>query len=97
MCHLCEYDKLSYAVLDMFHKLEICTWHTVPYALYFKRTKQTTTRKELSSMGTEAERQDTRKAMAYDLNKIYAQIFDEETCKKIAEVQDKYLETANQK
>ncbi len=48
-------------------------------------------------MGTEAERQDTRKAMAYDLNKIYAQVFDEETCKKIAEVQDKYLETANQK
>ncbi len=48
-------------------------------------------------MGTEAERQDTRKAMAYDLNKIYKQIFDEETCKKIAEVQDKYLETANQK
>lgn len=48
-------------------------------------------------MGTEAERQDTRKAMAYDLNKIYKQIFDKETCEKIAEVQDQYLETANQK
>lgn len=48
-------------------------------------------------MPTEAERQDTRKAMAYDLNKIYKQVFDEETYKKITEIQDKYLETANQK
>lgn len=48
-------------------------------------------------MGTEAERQDTRKAMAYDLNKIYSNHFDEETCKKIAAIQDQYLETANQK
>lgn len=48
-------------------------------------------------MGTEAERQDTRKAMAYDLNKIYKQMFDEETYKKIVEIQDQYLETANQK
>lgn len=48
-------------------------------------------------MGTEVERQDTRKAMAYDLNKIYKQVFDEETFKKIEEITDKYLETANQK
>lgn len=48
-------------------------------------------------MGTEVERQDTRKAMAYDLNKIYKQVFDEETYKKIVEIQDQYLETANQK
>lgn len=48
-------------------------------------------------MGTEAERQDTRKAMAYDLNKIYSNHFDEETCKKIAAIQDQYLETASQK
>lgn len=48
-------------------------------------------------MGTEAERQDTRKAMAYDLNKIYRQVFDEETYRKIEEITDKYLETANQK
>lgn len=48
-------------------------------------------------MGTEAERQDTRKAMAYDLNKIFRQVFDKETCEKIAEITDQYLETANQK
>lgn len=48
-------------------------------------------------MGTEAERQDARKAMAYDLYKIYKQVFDEETYKKIVEVTDTYLETANQK
>ena len=48
-------------------------------------------------MGTEAERQDARKAMAYDLYKIYKQIFDDETFQKIVEVTDQYLETANQK
>lgn len=48
-------------------------------------------------MGTEAERQDARKAMAYDLYKIYKQVFDDETYQKIVEVTDKYLETANQK
>lgn len=48
-------------------------------------------------MDAEVERQDTRKAMAYDLNKIYKQVFDEETYAKIVEIQDKYLETANQK
>lgn len=48
-------------------------------------------------MDTEIERPDIRKAMAYDLNKIYRQVFDEETCKKIAEITDQYLETANQK
>lgn len=54
-------------------------------------------KKEVKRMGTEAERQDTRKAMAYDLNKLYRQHFDEEICKKIAAIQDQYLETANQK
>lgn len=48
-------------------------------------------------MGTEVERQDARKAMAYDWYKIYKQIFDEETCQKIVDITDKYLETANQK
>lgn len=48
-------------------------------------------------MGSEAERQDTRKAMAYDLYKIYKQILDEETYTKIVEATDKYIETANQK
>lgn len=48
-------------------------------------------------MGSEAERQDTRKAMAYDLYKIFKQVFDKETFEKIEEITDKYLETANQK
>lgn len=50
-------------------------------------------------MGTEAERQDTRKAMAYDLQKIIAKDTTRETYTKeeIKEIIDQYLETANQK
>lgn len=50
-------------------------------------------------MGTEAERQDTRKAMAYDLQKIISKDAAHETYTKqeINELIDQYLETANQK
>lgn len=49
-------------------------------------------------MGSEAERQDTRKAMAYDLHKIIdrdpAQVtYTKEEVKKLIDV---YIETANQ-
>lgn len=50
-------------------------------------------------MGTEAERQDTRKAMAYDLKKI----IDKEPTKtsytpeEVKKLIDVYLETADQK
>lgn len=56
-------------------------------------------RKEASDMGTEAERQDTRKAMAYDLKKIIRreparQSFTPEEVEKLI---DDYIETADQK
>lgn len=65
---------------------------TASAALAFPGEIQYNEKKGGSKMGTEAERQDTRKAMAYDLNRIYKQVFDEETCKKIEEIQDQYLE-----
>lgn len=46
-------------------------------------------------MMTEIERQDTRKAMIYDLYRIYKQILDEEIFKKIKEVTDQYIEAGN--
>jgi len=50
-------------------------------------------------MGTEAERQDTRKAMAYDLKKIIDKDPAQETYTKeeIKKIIDVYIETADQK
>lgn len=50
-------------------------------------------------MGTEAERQDTRKAMAYDLYKALDRATDKETY-TVAEIKaliDYYVETADQR
>ena len=50
-------------------------------------------------MGTEAERQDTRKAMLYDLQKIIQSTpdLDRETVEKIIKIMDEYIDVANQK
>ena len=48
-------------------------------------------------METEAERQDARKAMAYDLQKIISKAHETYTKEEIKELIDQYLETANQK
>lgn len=50
-------------------------------------------------MGTEAERQDTRKAMAYDLKKIIDRAPTKEsyTPEEIKKLIDVYIETADQK
>ena len=50
-------------------------------------------------MGTEAERQDTRKAMAYDLKKIIDRQPNKEsyTPEEIKKLIDVYIETADQK
>lgn len=50
-------------------------------------------------MGTEAERQDTRKAMLYDLQRIITSTpnLDPETVKKIIKIMDDYIDVANQK
>lgn len=50
-------------------------------------------------MGTEAERQDTRKAMAYDLKKIIDKEPAREsyTPEEIKKIIDLYIETADQK
>lgn len=50
-------------------------------------------------MGTEAERQDTRKAMAYDLKKIIDKEPTKEsyTPEEIKKLIDVYIETADQK
>lgn len=50
-------------------------------------------------MGTEAERQDTRKAMAYDLKKIIDKEPTKEsyTPEEIKKIIDVYIETADQK
>lgn len=50
---------------------------------------------ERNKMGSEVERQDARKAMAYDLNRLFQQVFDEKICQKIAEIIDQYLDTEN--
>jgi hypothetical protein len=49
--------------------------------------------KETGDMGTEAERQDTRKAMAYDL----IQILEEKPEKEMKKIIRIYLATADQK
>lgn len=48
---------------------------------------------------SEAERQDTRKAMLYDLQKIIQKEdgLDEETVKRIFKIMDDYITVANQK
>lgn len=50
-------------------------------------------------VGTEAERQDTRKAMAYDLKKIIDREPEKEsyTPEEIKKIIDVYIETADQK
>lgn len=50
-------------------------------------------------MGTEAERQDTRKAMAYDLQKIFTNDPSRDTYTKeeINQIIDQYIEAAIQK
>lgn len=50
-------------------------------------------------MPTEAERQDTRKAMLYDLQKIILSTpnLDPETVKTIVKIMDDYIAVANQK
>lgn len=50
-------------------------------------------------MGTDAERQDTRKAMLYDLQKLItsAPDLDPETVRKIIQIMDDYIDVANQK
>lgn len=50
-------------------------------------------------MGTEAERQDTRKAMAYDLKKIIDRQPGKEsyTPEEVKKLIDVYIETADQK
>lgn len=65
--------------------------------LYYNKTIQG--RKEAHSMGTEAERQDTRKAMAFDLCNIIdenpaQETYTKEEIKKLIRV---YVTTAEQK
>lgn len=50
-------------------------------------------------MGTEAERQDTRKAMAYDLNNLLDDRpdLDPETIKEVKNIIKVYINTADQK
>lgn len=50
-------------------------------------------------MGTEAERQDTRKAMIYDLQKIIKSTpdLDQRTVDTIIQIMDDYITTASQK
>ena len=50
-------------------------------------------------MGTDAERQDTRKAMIYDLQKIIKGVpdLDQKTVDAIFQIIDDYIVTANQK
>ncbi len=50
-------------------------------------------------MGTDAERQDTRKAMIYDLQKIIRGVpdLDQKTVDVIFQIIDDYISTANQK
>lgn len=50
-------------------------------------------------MGTESERQDTRKAMLYDLQKIIKNVpdLDQPTVEAIFQIMDDYIATANQK
>lgn len=50
-------------------------------------------------MGTEAERQDTRKAMLYDLQKIILNTpdLDKHTVDVIIKIMDDYIDVANQK
>ena len=50
-------------------------------------------------MGTDAERQDTRKAMAYDLQRIIkdADGLDKDTVDTIFKIMDDYISAANQK
>lgn len=54
--------------------------------------------KEVEDMGAEAERQETRKAMAYDLHKIIDREPAKEnyTKQEIKKLIDVYVETANQ-
>lgn len=56
-------------------------------------------RKEDDKMGTEAERQDTRKAMLYDLQKIINSTdgLDPKTVEAIIKIMDDYIDVANQK
>lgn len=63
------------------------------------RYNKTSKQKGGNFMETEAERQDARKAMAYDLQKIISKDTAHETYTKeeIKELIDQYLETANQK
>ena len=51
------------------------------------------------TMGTDAERQDTRKAMIYDLQKIIRGVpdLDQKTVDAIFQIIDDYISTANQK
>ncbi len=50
-------------------------------------------------MGTEAERQDTRKAMLYDLQKVILSTpdLDKRTVEIIIKIMDDYIDVANQK
>lgn len=50
-------------------------------------------------MGTEAERQDTRKAMAYDLQKLILRTpdLDQKTVELVIQLMDDYIDVANQK
>ena len=52
-----------------------------------------------NTMGTDAERQDTRKAMIYDLQKIIKGVpdLDQTTVEKIFQIMDDYVCAANQK
>lgn len=50
-------------------------------------------------MGTDAERQDTRKAMVYDLQRIIKTVdgLDAKTVDAVFQIMDDYVNTANQK
>lgn len=50
-------------------------------------------------MGTEVERQDTRKAMLYDLQKIIVNTpdLDKKTVEAVLKIMDDYIDVANQK